>query len=661
MFGDLGLNSRYDRTMDFESKDEQTAWFDAQPHTSFKANYNKIQNTLMLNDCSIAQGMKFNYARVTLTQESYSAKIIYYGFVSNPTVVDDEVTAFAFDIDPIQTFMCDWTLGNCYVEQEHVDRWGTSVAPKCFFSAQMSPQYVHVENYKTVNPCFVDDDNHITMSYIVIGYSIPSGSSLDDMIAGPSGITNVDDAPAQNSVIVIPVITTEGYETRRCSLKWQNDKGQVYYTCPSLDDMINGLYNGLTPSYITFMAISPIAPVDNFFYSNGNFVADHVGVPVRVANYNGNEYYAMLFLVSEGVDELSYDKANGSEFGIKWTDFQKTASYSLSTTISAPESATDIYDGTTEPLLYLPPIRDYYIANAFGSIKVELGPIFLLRHRNAKSGTISVRFGMYASPDGVVMACYPKDGISDQTDWDYVEDVADASNQSAVTTVELSLLPIISSAWVNYAQTQQNEVHKLKLLNIGSAAVSTAVGMATGGGAAAFAGKSVGAGVTSAAGQGSAGLIGAVSDYIALGYQEDMIKKTANTTSSAGGDAQLLANKHSATMFYNTKCDAYTYERVKDSAYKFGYTVLSNEVPDIRSRYWFNYIKCAQAFIKGAIAEPYRSQIQEIFEAGIFVFHCHGTDTPVDFPTDSDGNLYENIETSLITERLWHPNRTRTV
>ena len=123
LYKDIGLDSNYNRTMLFDTKAQQTNWFNS-ISTNLKltltnVNYNKIQNALYVHE---QFGDIYGYSYVRLQNIDDSGRT-YYGFISGVTLVDDETTRFDIVIDTIQTFMCEWELGNCMVYKEHIDRW----------------------------------------------------------------------------------------------------------------------------------------------------------------------------------------------------------------------------------------------------------------------------------------------------------------------------------------------------------------------------------------------------------------------------------------------------------------------------------------------------------------------------------------------------------
>jgi hypothetical protein len=85
------------------------------------------------------------------------------------------------------------------------------------------------------------------------------------------------------------------------------------------------------------------------------------------------------------------------------------------------------------------------------------------------------------------------------------------------------------------------------------------------------------------------------------------------------------------------------------NAYKYlqhyGYKVSNFEVPDIDSRYYYNYIKTIGSKIHTDLNNDIKYAIQAIFDKGITVWHYRSS---VEFDFKEINNYYyENIEMAL--------------
>lgn len=71
----------------------------------------------------------------------------------------------------------------------------------------------------------------------------------------------------------------------------------------------------------------------------------------------------------------------------------------------------------------------------------------------------------------------------------------------------------------------------------------------------------------------------------------------------------------------------YTTNMLKDLFYYFGYATNERKVPDINSRYWFNYIQCEIEFATGNLQwEEFMDDLRQKFLEGITIFHRHNNE-----------------------------------
>ena len=92
---------------------------------------------------------------------------------------------------------------------------------------------------------------------------------------------------------------------------------------------------------------------------------------------------------------------------------------------------------------------------------------------------------------------------------------------------------------------------------------------------------------------------------------------------------------------YETIVDDVAYETAKNNFRYYGYIVNKIEVPNIKSRYYYNYICTLNTTIKGSLSADIKNAIAKIFEKGITFFHADHCNT-------TEYNNYENIERALI-------------
>ena len=110
---------------------------------------------------------------------------------------------------------------------------------------------------------------------------------------------------------------------------------------------------------------------------------------------------------------------------------------------------------------------------------------------------------------------------------------------------------------------------------------------------------------------------------------------------SGADDVDLLSyyNGNKLDLFiYDTK-DYYKH-LAYDLMFFGGYSHTQNELPNVNSRYWFNFIQCEPEFTFTHIANDILDTIKEKFKNGVTIFHYHDNKYDVD-------QIYENWETDF--------------
>ena len=125
---DVPFNNTYETTIDFtgsteaEAREKQLAFFN-----SYAYNQTQIATTyLRLNRPIYVEyklddlfGVNYCYARNADTGKWY------FYFITDKQYVNENTTVLSLEMDVFQTYMFDYTLGECFVNREHQDRYET--------------------------------------------------------------------------------------------------------------------------------------------------------------------------------------------------------------------------------------------------------------------------------------------------------------------------------------------------------------------------------------------------------------------------------------------------------------------------------------------------------------------------------------------------------
>lgn len=130
LYKNTGLSMNYENSLYFADEKSKTLfWGDVNPHavrTFNKCYYQRsTKNTIRL-ECPISELYKCDYMR--FKNYNYENKF-YYAFVVAVNYVNNETTEIVYALDPIMTWMGEFTLKQCLVLREHAkrDRIGDSL------------------------------------------------------------------------------------------------------------------------------------------------------------------------------------------------------------------------------------------------------------------------------------------------------------------------------------------------------------------------------------------------------------------------------------------------------------------------------------------------------------------------------------------------------
>ena len=204
-----------------------------------------------------------------------------------------------------------------------------------------------------------------------------------------------------------------------------------------------------------------------------------------------------------------------------------------------------------------------------------------------------------------------------------------------------------SNTYLNYLRTGYNYDLKAKEQAITSSWINTGIGIAS----------TVGGGIVTAVtgGAGSAiGVAGVVSGVNSVvnsintmisqerNFQAKIAALKASCASVAGSDDVDLMSEYCENKLRIVISEPKEHIRnmIYDLFYYYGYQTKRFGIPDLNSRYWFNFIQCEPEFTWTHIANDILESIKEKFKNGVTIFHYHDGKYDVE-------QKYENWETDF--------------
>lgn len=668
LYKDIGLYPDYKRTMLFDSKTQQSNWFNgisSNLKKSLIANYNKIQNTFVLHE-DVGNVYEYTYVRIANLDNSGR---FYYGFVSNVTLVDEENTEFTIALDPIQTFMCEWSLGECLVAREHVDRWSKDSELPKRVTSDGEPVNGYSNTY-LVNVKPLESDYYAG----IIAISDKSryySEVLDEYIE--------DNEAPRVSFIIIPLSPSGNqlYMAGRAIVDDNVPLQGVAYPLPTYEEFVNG-------SISSRLGLDPEAVIGSWILTNHGFrtyvksLNDSTGTARWCVNFLTS--YADYHVTVKDSKYYMYEDSSAMPYQnvtILGIDFPKTLIQKLTTTnikdifvtesqvgysihYAKPEkpiSATVTYSAKYEPVLYMAPYRTRGIVSNGTPILETPDNIFF------GSETVKAYISTVVSSQNVYQQIYVYGDSIGEAEKQAVALMGGMGKNTAIAS------DVMSNNWLSYCLQQRESDRNTVKSAIISNAITNAIGMGYGG---ALVGSRANSGRNdelktgqregnsipiSRAGGFSRAMLTASAYGIATGLvtsavqgwdmwnqqlaKESSIRNQPNSVAVAGTGYPLIYDKNSGLGFYESKVDDVNYEKARDNFRYYGYMVNRVETPNIKSRYYYNYICTLNTTVKGSLASDIKSAIATIFEKGITFFHADHCNT-------TEYNTYENIERSLL-------------
>lgn len=219
--------------------------------------------------------------------------------------------------------------------------------------------------------------------------------------------------------------------------------------------------------------------------------------------------------------------------------------------------------------------------------------------------------------------------------------------QSNLVITRNNEMGLYSNTYLNYLRTGYNYDLKAKEQAITSSWINTGIGIAS----------TVGGGIVTAVtgGAGSAiGVAGVVSGVNSVvnsintmisqerNFQAKIANLKASCASVAGSDDVDLMSEYCENKLRIVISEPKEHIRnmIYDLFYYYGYQTKRFGIPNLNSRYWFNFIQCEPEFTFTHIANDILEAIKERFKNGVTIFHYHDNKYDVD-------QIYENWETDF--------------
>lgn len=638
LFKDIGLDPTFKKTIDFTTKSAQLDWFNSKQYQLYTdVNYNKLQNTLKINTgVSFSESLTFTYA---LIQDMETDDRDYFCFVDGVTLISENVVEFSLVLDPIQTFMTEFTIGESMVNREHVDRWSKqSNRTKYNFPQPDSTLGEQTQTYSNKIPT----PNYGLVSIVFVGYGLGEE-------AGKSVNYGFFPVKFDNPDYRYPTkVSISSYSDGSITQTIVKDA-----TFPSLNDVIYGTFiNNFNIASdaiqsVTITKYPSLELIDNTGWFNlisadlNKFDVEISTNPVKITinrmdmlitnGLNSDNPVVIQILNNDAIKSISKKSVHLTNLGLP----EKPANNALA-------------DAKYEPALYMEPYMNRYITDGKGKLLTKIpdnrwlgnqgnGLIYYQTVFTGSGMSDILMLGLTLSGEDLPVE-YGSDGTSIEN--------------------PCQNLDVATSQWRDYVLTQRDTDRKMVSDNNWKNAIDNVIFMGYGGSLVASRGASgrdsgerrqqnIKSMVPMAIGLsiGTGVLTSVVDSHYAWEAQrakEQQIRNMPGKIISEGSGIQGIIAGFNDYYVTETSVDNINWFQAYDNFRKYGYMVNHYETPNIRSRKYFNYILTSGCIIEGSLNTEIKEAIATIFNNGITIFHGDYTNT-LTYP------IYENIERELIT------------
>ena len=596
LLSNVPFNFSYNNVMDFDTLNEQTTYFLNKSKLTFEdLTYQRVNNNMINLEVAYEDLYDVNY--MMFQNEKMPGKW-FYAFITKYDFISPNVTRVSYQIDVYQTWLFDMEWQSTYVEREHTKRFNNDGTPVI---NTIEEGLNYGTDYKTVYKHKCNDDNII---WLVAITKTPMDMIFDGGTGGPVDIAN---------------ITTPLYYTL-VPIDLDNQSVTLAGGSTGITDILMLGRDQTTVGQLVSLFYAPYVPF-NYSVSNTNNVTSSDG-NVHIYTRSSNSHKFIQFYGTSPWVDKSYNISNNMYNGILPT-------YSESKLLMYPYTLielTDMQGNTT-----------------------TLKP----QNFDDKELTFNIRGCISSQPK---TAIYPKKYLGNTTG-----NVVDFTN--GIVNNNICDIPIIDDYTASYMQANRNSIATTNKYSLDNALrgvyqnnVNNRINNAMIDREEKYGKYEMFSGMFGSALTGNLGgvfnnAVKGVKNYDLLEGKrastnvnndfanqnlminaEQQIGMTQAKIQDINNIPPTVSNLGNNTMFDTGWKNMHFYVMVKTvrdeyatqltNYFKmFGYKVNKLEIPNLKSRQHYNYIKTVDANIIGDIPANDLSAIKGIFDKGVTIWH----------------------------------------
>ena len=580
---DVNLDPNYNYTLDFDNITAQENYFNSKKYSEFDKNdgYSYIRDNRAIKvEMPIDKLFGINY----LMFENEETNKRYYAFITSKEWIRSDATAITIKIDTLQSFMFDYEIEETFIEREHQDRFTSELTP---IINNVRENVDYGGNYQLTKVEKILSKRNKTTDKINIAWAIIicNDKLTDDSLTNASALDNY----------YYYAVPFESPETRAIA--------RTFYV-EQLSQNIELEKANIICKLVATNKASKIVSIKLYencpFYcnitelSNGNvLISDSFTTIVKVNGKNLLNINGTIVKDINGIDSL-----------------RELNTYNLKLIDNVTLNINNAPNIEYETKLYSDPYYFILMTNHNGE-GLKINPKGL-----ANIAKIPIYYIPVCSPDSKIM--YYIKGYYGDNEGRYYNYIDNSVNEIALT----------SDKWQEYLSQNKASAVAGVAVNLGASALTTAIGAFT-------ANPLAIAGGVLSFGQNVANTI----------IKQQDIKQEPNSVKSQGNNASFALVRQILGIeleFYSiTEANK---KRLFNYFNHYGYQCNDFKKPNLRSRYYFNYIKTIGANIKTNIDADFRNELVSIYDKGITIFHYRNSQT---FKGINNYN-YENVEMNLM-------------
>ena len=535
----------------------------------------------------------------------------WYAHITNKEYVSQNTTRIYFEIDAFQTFMFDYEIQESFIDREHQDRFFESTNNPIYNTESEDIDYG--SNYKIESVVELPDNN--TDNLDLFWELIVCTESINDLNKGaestdPSTWKRLDSYYKQAGV---------EYGVY-CYIMPRTKKSNISFVTPD--------YNGTDLNLYSFKYLNSTAIISRriLAYCPVKYTLTKLSdTKYRVEFDGGYKYGQTATTMATCCMPIEMDAKN-------WGGVDTTNAGFRYVSLGNIEGHQKSEIGTITKKTYSGTISQNNLKNIQLETKLFTHPYYFYSLNDYRTDPLIIkneRLNNNSNNIKINQSC----GVQQKSKV-WVEDYLGDENGKEYNSINNGIdeLPLKNNAYTQYMAQNKASATTGVAVSLGTSILQAGIGIATGG----------------------IGAVVGIGSALSIGQQiaSEMIKKqnlkdTPDSIRKQGNNIEFDIVDNNIHQKITTK-ESTKMQKLYNYFYHYGYKANIFKTPNIRSRYYFNYIKTIGANIKSNIDSVYVNELKQLFNNGITIWHYRGA-TSWKGVNNFD---YENAEMNLIPSEV---------